>query len=103
MNDSNQRLRQKLKDILGESMKIYLQPPEKTTLKFPCAIYTMRDMNRNCADNALYALKNVYDITYITNNPLDENIKKLATIPEVSFKQTYSVDGLYHFIYSIYI
>ena len=81
---------------------VYFQPPTNTKLIYPCIIYKLERIGALYADNDPYRLYDKYSITYITRDPDDENIHRLAMLRLCSFDRSYSSDNLHHYAYSIY-
>lgn len=85
-----------------DSKNVYFQPPASIQIKYPCLIYELEDLTPVFADDLTYLLHNSYQVTYITRNPDDCNIRKIASLPQVRFSRYFSADNLHHYIYIMY-
>lgn len=95
-------LKKALRTILG-SKEVYFQPPESQRLTYPCIIYELGDYNLIHADNGKHHISEQYNITLITKLP-DETIgKAILELPMCSFNRPFINDGLYHYVFTIYI
>jgi len=95
-------LKKALRTILG-SNEVYFQPPESKKLTYPCIIYELGDYNLIHADNGKHHIDDLYNITLITKLP-DETIgKALLELPMCGFNRVFINDGLYHYVFTIYI
>jgi len=94
-------LQSKLEELLG-SRNVYYKPPETLKMKYPCIRYEKSDIRSHHADNMNYALFDCYDITVIDQNPDNEVIRKLLTLPRSSFDRHYISDNLNHDIIKLY-
>ena len=81
---------------------VYFQPSASIKLSYPCIIYKLEKMNVLYADNDPYRLYDKYSVTYITRDPDDKNIHRIAMLRLCSFDRSYSADNLHHYAYSIY-
>lgn len=98
---SRLQLQKALKDL--GIMNVYFQPPENVKLKFPCIVYKFTKFETDHADDNPYAIKKKYNILYITNDPDDETLEKIAwAFPTISHINTYVSDTLYHHSYDLY-
>lgn len=92
-------LDQILRKILG-SNNVYFSPPSH--MKYPCIKYEETRPYRMRADDLLYNKVKCYDVTVIDTNP-DTLIKeRLEELPMCTFDRSYTSDGLYHWVYTIY-
>ena len=99
----NQRLRLSgmLHDICGSN--VYFQPPSNKKLEYPCIVYNLSNLNVVFADNGTYRMMDEYSITYITRDPDDVNIRRIATLPYCSLTRTAPSDNLHHSYYRIFV
>ena len=58
----------KLETILG-STNVYFQPPSSISMKYPCIVYKLDDLDNKFADNVVYLTKRRYQVTLIDSNP----------------------------------
>lgn len=69
---------------------------------YPAIRYELEDISTVHADNQPYLLPKRYQITFITRDPDDPVIDKIASLPKCQFDRPYVSDQLHHYIYSIY-
>lgn len=81
---------------------VYFQPPADKKITYPCIVYSLEKIDVLFADNGPYRLYDRYSITYITRDPDDLNIHKIALLKLCSFDRAYSSDNLHHYSYTIY-
>ena len=81
---------------------VYFQPPANKKLDFPCIIYKLDNLNVVFADNGAYRIMDEYHVTYVTRDPDDENIRKIATLPLCKMTGTASPENLHHSYYTLY-
>lgn len=98
---AKQALHDILCDILGSS-NCYFSPPADIEMTYPCFIYNYTNDLDSFADNIHYNYSKRYTITYITEDP-DSNISELMRkLPYCSSDRNFAVDGLNHFVYTLY-
>lgn len=95
-------LKKALRTILG-SKEVYFQPSESIKLTYPCIIYELNDYNLIKADNGNHHISDSYSITLITKQPDETISKRLLELPMCSFNRPFINDGLYHYVFTIYI
>lgn len=81
---------------------VYFQPPTGRKIVYPCIIYELKKSNVRYADNAPYALYDMYDIKYITRDPDDPVRSQLVLLPLCTSQNSYVSDNLHHYPFSIY-
>lgn len=92
----------KLKEVLGNN-NVYYNPPSTTKLQYPCIIYNLSDIRTNKANNNVYLLDHVYQVTLIGAKVTDDTKDKILTeIPYSNFNRSYINNGLYHYVYTIF-
>lgn len=92
----------KLKEVLGNN-NVYYNPPSTTKLQYPCIIYNLNDIRTNKANNNVYLLDHVYQVTLIGTKVTDDTKDKILTeIPYSNFNRSYINNGLYHYVYTIF-
>lgn len=94
------KLQALLEETVGNS-NVWFKPPQNVRLSYPATIYNLSAIPVDRADNLAYILRHRYTMTYITTNPDDKNIDKLALLPYCKFIRSYTADGLLHNIYEI--
>lgn len=99
---SRLNLQRLLQNIIGESNKVYFNPPNGIQLTYPCIIYNLNDIDTKKADNKNYKSDKCYSITLIHENPdntiVDDLINKLPT----KFSRSFINDNLYHYVFTLY-
>lgn len=81
---------------------VYYQPPESMKLKYPCIIYSMNTIKTQKADNRSYTMEVAYSVRYVTLDPDDPVIFKIAELKYCSSGNHYAKDNLHHYPYTIY-
>ena len=85
---------------------LYYDPPENTYMNYPCLVYSLNAIPTDVtyADNIRYltvAGLDEYSVTYITNDPDDDNIWDLVRVCGAEFRRSACIDGLWHYYYYI--
>lgn len=91
-----------LVDIL-QNDNVYYQPPKNTLLKYPCIKYRAVYGDTRYANNNPYIFKKRYEIQLITKKVDDERVEKIASLTYCRFANVFTTDGLYHYVFNIYI
>ena len=91
----------KLETILG-STNVYFQPPSSISMKYPCIVYKLDDLDNKFADNVVYLTKRRYQVILIDRNPDSLMIGTLNQLPMSTFDRHYIADNLNHYVFSIY-
>lgn len=92
----------KLKEVLGNN-NVYYNPPTSTSIKYPCIIYSLKDIRSNYSNNKIYLFDHLYQVLLIGIKPHDDTKDKiLEKIPYSIFDRSYIQDNLYHYAYTIY-
>lgn len=96
--------REELNELFKEiTNNVYFQPPESVKLKYPCIIYNLNSADSQYADDFAYRFKRRYDVMYITKNPDDENVDKIAKyFKYIKFDRWFASGGLNHYNYNLY-
>lgn len=97
-------LQEQLQNIMG-SNKVYYDPPESTTMTYPCIRYSLNKQITKYANDKKYYKRTVYTITLIDKSSISGE-KTCALLDELdycSFDRAYTSDGIHHYIYNIYI
>ena len=100
---NREELRDALRAILGNNKDVYFQPPESIKLSYPCIIYELSDYNLIKASNVNHHLSVGYSITLITKLPDETLSRKIIELPYCTFDREFINDGLYHYVFTIYI
>lgn len=93
-----------LKDILG-SDACYYDPPASIQMTYPCFVYALSSGKTQHADDARYVNHQRYTITIIDEWPDTELPNKLffdSRLKYLSEDRQYVINGLHHFVYSLY-
>lgn len=100
--DRRNYLHLKLKELIGND-HVYFQPPENIKLKYPCFIYNLSSGLTTHADDKPYLFRRRYELMFITKNPDNELIDKIAfSFPTIEFDRWYTSDNLNHYVYHFY-
>lgn len=97
---SRLELQATLEDIL-ESRQVFFQPPRNLQV-FPAIIYEPDAEERTNADNQVYGIVDRYQVTLLDQEPDSLVRHKLRLLPMTSFNRWFAIEGLNHFIYTIY-
>lgn len=82
---------------------VYHDPPESLKLNYPCIVYYRSKRKILNADNINYAKTWGYDVTIISKNADDQLYESLENaLNKLSFINSYTADGLHHWLYLIY-
>ena len=99
--DNRLDLQATLKDLLG-SRNVYFQPPESVRMSYPAIVYSLDNIENRHANDSVYHMRDRYSVTYITQNPDDQAIRAIASMPLCRFDRHYKADNLNHYVYTIY-
>lgn len=80
---------------------VYFQPPTNIQLVYPCILYSKTTIRTKYANDNPYILQDEYSLLYITRDPDDENVRKIARLKSCSAGRFYTADNLYHYPYTI--
>lgn len=90
-----------LVELLG-SKNVYFQPPETLKMSYPCIVYELSKFKDRHANNGLYGSHTEYQATLIDRNPDSPTKDKLHELPLSSLSSTFTMEGLNHFVFTIY-
>lgn len=82
---------------------VYYQPGDSTTLKYPCIIYSLDDVDNRHADDAHFFMFYSWSVTIISrkaNDPMFTNIYNQFQM--IKMKSLGVTDQMYHGYYTIY-
>ena len=88
-------------ETLG-SEYVYFQPPENLKMRYPCIVYSLNGNFERQADNNAYHRRKEYSLLYITYDPDDAMIDKIADLPYCGMNKPYTAENLHHYPYTIY-
>lgn len=83
---------------------VYFQEPENIQMEYPAILYKTGDEETRHANNRPYSSDDEYEVTIMDYDPdseLREAFRELR-LSRCSFVRVMRVDGLNHFIYSLY-
>ena len=97
------RSRLDLDDLLKTLCEhVYYQPPESKKLEYPCIIYSRDKLESQSADNQPYLTYCAYNMKYITKDPDDPLVVRLAELPKCKHGRHYTSNNFHHDSYTIY-
>lgn len=94
-------LHEVLCEILG-SRNCHFSPPASIHLDYPCIIYRELSTDADHADNTKYKMMKRYSVTVIDEDPDSEIPDKVLLLPYCSSDRVYQVDGLNHFVFTLF-
>lgn len=80
----------------------YFEPPANISIKYPCIIYNYTNDLDDFADNIHYNSSKRYTITIIDSDPDSKIPSKLKALPYCTSDRNFSIDGLCHFVYTLF-
>lgn len=100
---SNQELRTRLIEATGYK-NVYLQPPPKSQMVYPCILVQRTSASIRRADNKAYNVRFRYTVTRISKKEDDGKFVKdcLENFENCYYDRTYVAEGLYHDVLYIY-
>ena len=104
IEEQRELLDSKFREIPGIK-GVYFQPPSNEKLKYPCVIYTLKDIMSMYSDDSRYLSIPVYDVTMIDYNPESEIQRYMLDLNDgcyVRFDRFYTSDNLNHWVYQIH-
>lgn len=99
---SRLNLQQTLQTIMG-SNKVYFQPPESIKMTYPCIHYSLARIDTVNADDIKYRNNVAYTLILIDKNPESRYFNSILNLKYCKFDRVYATDGLYHYVFTIYI
>lgn len=82
---------------------VYFQPPENVKMKYPCAVYDLDMVYTQSADNRNYINTDRYDVTYISRSPSVDIVNEIMkSFSMINMNRSYTMDGLYHYNFTLY-
>jgi len=90
-----------LRDILG-SDNVYFQPPESVQMKYPAIVYSLENFDKRYASNITHILQRQYLVTLIHEDPDNQIVDRIASLPLCHFNRHYKKDNLNHYSFSLY-
>lgn len=80
----------------------YFEPPDGMQMKYPCIVYHYVNDLDTFADNKHYQSSKRYTVTIIDEDPDSKIPCRLKEIPYCVSDRIFAVDGLRHFVYTLY-
>ena len=99
--NSRLELQKKLEEVLGIH-NVYFQPPASKKLEYPCIVYSLMNIRERKADDIKYKRDYMYRVTLIHQDPDNDIVDKILTLPYSNFENHYSTQGLNHYVFGIY-
>ena len=93
-------LQEKLEEVLGND-RVYFQPPASISLKYPCIVYEIADIETLHANNNPYHFERTYKVTLMHKDPDNTVVDGILSMPRCRFDTRYTVDNLYHYVFLI--
>lgn len=92
-----------LQELMGESVKVWYQPPENLKLKYPCVIFELSNAVSNYADNNPYLVNKRYTVTLITKTADNHDLlDKILGLPLCTFDREFINENLVHDVFTLY-
>lgn len=101
MNNTRSSRAKLHEQLLEVAENVYFQAPPQ--MKYPCIMYDVSRIKKHNANNKRYLTNVGYKLTVIDKDPESEIFEKLLDMPMCKFDTQYKADGLYHFVFTIYI
>lgn len=90
------------KSILGNK-NVYYQSPGPNLMKYPCIVYALDKRDTDYANNTIYADRNHYTVTLITQGPdNDALIDAIIRLPYCSHDRRFISENLYHDVFDLF-
>lgn len=84
------------------SRNVYFQPPESIKMSYPAIVYSRNGIDNKHGDNLVYIQVYSYTVIFISKNPDDECVRKIANLPKCRHLRNYKADNLNHDVFLIY-
>ena len=94
-------LQTEFEKILG-SHNVYFQPPASVKMQYPAIVYSLKNIEKNFANNLSYIITPGYEVILIDKNPDSIYVEKILKLPYCRFDRHYTSDNLNHFVFTIY-
>jgi len=98
-----EELHDELVKLLGTENVFFQKPSNR--LKYPAIVYSLDNADTKFADSIPYLLRHRYQISYLTLDPDDDMIDKIAMSPvlqRIELVNHFVSDNIHHYIYKIY-
>lgn len=80
----------------------YFEPPASVQMKYPCIRYSYSNDQDQFADNIHYRHSKRYIVTIMDFDPDSKIPDRLRELPYCSSDRNYAVDGLSHFVFTLF-
>lgn len=84
------------------SHNVYFQPPASVKMQYPAIVYSLKNIEKNFANNLSYIITPGYEVILIDKNPDSIYVEKILELPYCRFDRHYTSDNLNHFVFTIY-
>lgn len=91
-----------LSKIVGHD-RVYFQPPESIKMAYPAVVFHLSDLAATRGSNTVFSMRDRYTVTVMDKQPFPEYLYDLQRVPYTSLDTTYRVNGLNHFVYTMYL
>lgn len=99
INTKRKELQQLLEKIVPN---VYFQPPPSYELEYPAIIYSLSRIKHRHADNVSYNNYKSYKLTLVTEDPDNDYVDEILSIPMCSFNTHFCSDNLNHYVFELY-
>lgn len=94
-------LHTELKTLLGSS-NVYYQPPASVQMNYTAIVYSLDGIEDKYANDETYSRLRKYKVVVISKRPDDPVIDKLLNMKYCSWVTNYTMDNLYHDVFTLY-
>lgn len=101
MADPRLEFHARLAELLP-GVTLYFKAPEGPKMSYPCLIYTRRKGHSIRANNNLYGYRHAYTCNLIYKKYDDTTFNTLLNMPYATYDRSYTHDGLFHDIFTVY-
>ena len=88
--------------IVGDSKRVYHQPPSGLRMEYPCITYFWDFTATKSADNRPFIKTKRYQITTMSRDPNWDAPDKVSDLPQSSFTRSFKSDDLNHVVHDVY-
>lgn len=81
---------------------VYFQPPESTSMSYPCIRYERSDILARNADNFPYGTNVKYTLILIGKDPDNDWLETILNLPHCSYDRHYVASNLHHDVFTIF-
>lgn len=87
---------------MGDSQRVYFEPPENVKIRYPCIIYERDNDVTFHANNRPYMQAQRYQLTVIDRKPGSEFVQKVRQLPQCAFNRHFATSELNHDVFVIF-